>query len=180
MILSSHRGPICNYCGQINNDSCCCVCYLIHRGQRTQALLLARDLNFEVGPFCRFCEDDSDTVLCDWPGWKTVEKPIEKADVGDLWITEKAAKRARIVEIENLDYHGVKTKTNQSKFLQRMLWVQISGHPKPYPYLRYVGDTFTTEALAICDQSACWRHSREVDEDRHYCADHWRAWESVA
>jgi hypothetical protein len=135
---------------------------------------------------CAFCDHKgrASISLCDWPVWKQIEKRAELAEVGDVWITQQAAKRGRIVEIENLKLAPDKQGTlsyvvTEGEFQARRIWVLIPGHPKPYPYTRNNGATFTTEGPGTCDQACCFRHRRHVGIDKDYCMDHWNAWEAV-
>lgn len=106
---------------------------------------------------------------------KRVRRRIEKAEVGDIWITDQAKKRARVVEIEEIP-----APSGTIYVGQRRAWVLIPGHPDPYPYTRYLSAYYTTEAPGTCDIPVCELHAREAGEDRHHCRDHWRAWEVVA
>jgi hypothetical protein len=165
----------CRRCGlPIVFDTLCEVCVLLQTN-RPEALALARKVKFSVGPFCQFCESDEETVLCDWPVMKPTPKRTELAEVGDVWITKQAGKRARIVEIENLDK---KREVVLFAGYGRRIWVLIPGHPKPYPY-DYCNHNgmFTTEAPGTCDRQCCWRHQREVGENRHHCKAHWDSWQ---
>lgn len=166
---------LCNRCGLPSDYSPCGVCALL-RTDRLEALALARDLKFEIGPFCRFCESDEETKLCDWPEMKPAPKRTELAEVGDAWITQKNHRRSRIVGIENLNRGRGREVVPEGGYGRR-IWVLIPKHPKPYPYdyCNHNG-TFTTETPGTCDRQCCWRHHREVGEDRHYCKDHWDSW----
>jgi hypothetical protein len=153
------------------------VCSLVKR-HRAEALRLARDLKYAIGPFCQFCESEEETVLCDWPEMKPTPKRTWLAEVGDVWITQKKQHRASIVEIENLDKQR---QTVIGENFGRRIWVLIPKHPKPYPY-DYCNHNgmFTTETLGTCDRQCCWRHQREVGENRHYCMAHWDSWQGAA
>lgn len=164
---------LCNQCGLPSLDSPCGVCALL-RVHREEALRLARELKYSIGPFCQFCESLEETVLCDWPEMKPTPKRTELAEIGDVWITEKAGKRGRITEVNNLNAAGMPT---DDVFVRREIWVLIPGHPKPYPYSRVNGMSFTTLAPGTCDRQCCWRHQREVGENRHYCKAHWDSWQ---
>lgn len=136
----------------------------------------AGDVPARKPPGCAFCSGPAER-RCSWPMMKQESVKIELAEVGDLWITEQAAKRARIVQIEDLDRRGNVTEEMPDS---RRIWILIPGHPDPYPYKRWPGNRYVTELLGTCDAPACDSHSREVGDDVHYCQAHWRAWELVA
>jgi hypothetical protein len=120
---------------------------------------------------CDFCGSREELVTCTWTvADARVLKAVEDAEVGDVWVTQQAGKRGRVVEIVGLGDLGT----------SRQLWVLIPGHPKPYAYIRYNGDLFESEGAGPCGLVACFRHAREVSERGHWCVDHWAAWENAA
>jgi hypothetical protein len=163
--------PRCNYCLAPNADAICPVCWSYHDGDKHLARLMAEDLGWDCGPFCRFCHDDTETEPCCWEGLTIGDVWIKDARVGDLWVTEQAKKAGRIVEIHEVQ-------TQEVELHKWQIWVKIPGHPKPYPYLRCRGDIFQTEVLGACNKQACFRHQREIGgEGRVICMDHWDAWQ---
>lgn len=174
--LEKAKSGRCGNCGLAAVYPLCTVCSWLG-ASRDVALAWARSTKFECGPFCQFCESDAETVLCDWPALKPTAKAILAAEVGDLWITEQKGKRGRIVEIIELD--ALSRPTDEFP-VKRQIWVAIPKHPDPYPYIRFCSDTFLNEGLAACNQQACFRHFREVGNNRHYCRDHWDSWQQIS
>ncbi len=165
--------PVCDDCRRpipkrvLSYDGVCFVCYCIRRGDKGRAFRVAKMLAFACGPqFCKFCEDYEECAPCIWEGSVIDARLIHDARVGDVWITEQAGKRGRIVEIEM---------SPKAPWMIR-LWVKIPGHPKPYPYDRRGEALFIGELQGTCRKQACWRHQREVSEGRVICMDHWDAW----
>jgi hypothetical protein len=126
---------------------------------------------------CATCAAPDAQWLCDWPMVKRVTVPISEMKVGDVWITQQAAKRAVVVQIDNLDING--RRTEASDFVSRRFWIAIPNHRDPYPYLRYEPDTAVTLRPGTCDAACCDAHAREVGEDVHYCFAHWNSWEAA-
>ncbi len=114
---------------------------------------------------CAFCDCRDAKSLCDWPVMKRIELPIEEARVGDVWITKQQHHRGKIVQIEAAVDPVVPTFANR-------YWVLVPGRKDPYPYLRHVGQTFTTERPGTCDKPCCFKHRRHVGPNRDYCMDH--------
>ncbi len=161
--------PVCNVCGLPNHDSVCPVCHLVRSGHSTEALELARALDFDCGPFCRFCESDEDTVLCDWPALRPAPIRISELQIGErIFPFERAREAYEVLQIRppahSYDYVTVKLKWPKGTGLYEL-------NPERPVLIAVPGN---------CDHQACFRHSREVAEDRHYCADHWDAWKAVA
>ncbi len=78
---------VCQHCGLPWMAAYCPVCWEVLDGDAVairRALALARDLDFALGPFCRFCESIEQTVLCSWPVEKFVPTSYEYLKVGDL------------------------------------------------------------------------------------------------
>jgi hypothetical protein len=119
-----------------------------------------------VLPLCYVCRRPDAKWLCAWPVERKVHVPAFSIEVGDVWITQQAGKRGRVVDIEYFD-------------TVRKLWVNIPGHPDPYPYTRFAIDSVETLRPGTCDQPCCDAHAREAGDERHYCADHWHAWEQI-
>lgn len=122
---------------------------------------------------CAFCGDASE-ALCDWPAARWSPVPVETLKVGDVWITQTAQKRGIVVGIVDLREHPDSPAGEAFQF-----WIQIPGHQDPYPYRRVRGDQAVTEVWGTCDKPVCFRHRREVGEDRDYCLEHWNAWEGA-
>jgi hypothetical protein len=133
----------------------------------------------DVRPSCAICHQGHAPFLCDWPVERKVHVPAFSVEVGDVWITQQAGKRGSVVVIEYLDIHGRPWATKADS-IERRFWVAIPGHKDHYPYIRFEIDSVETLRPGTCDAPCCDAHVREVAEERHYCADHWRAWEQVA
>lgn len=117
---------------------------------------------------CDECHSTEEVVCCDWKVPREITLPIKEASVGDVWISETKKLRGRVVEIERVPHSD----TNL------VVWVKLPGHPEPYPYHRYIGavyapSSFVSERLLSCGAAVCFRHHREVGDNRHYCRDHW-------
>jgi hypothetical protein len=116
---------------------------------------------------------------CDWPVQRKVHVPAFSIEVGDVWITQQVGKRGHVRCIEYLDING-RVRATPKTSVARRLWVAIPGHKEPFAYLRYEIDDVETVRPATCDAACCDAHARDVGEDRHYCASHWAAWETVS
>jgi hypothetical protein len=110
---------------------------------------------------CSICRSTEETVFCDWKVPTEIILPIEEASIGDVWIYQNK-ERGRIAEIERVPH---------SELL--LVTVVVQGHPWPYAKYRSPDATFTTERLLSCGNPVCFRHHREVGDNRHYCRDHW-------
>jgi hypothetical protein len=147
-----HRCPDCDgdvmpHCyGTINSvvgdfDECCCR-------------------NME----CSVCGAPAEE-RCGWPAEVQRSKRISEARVGDVWITQKHGKRARIAEIEALPQQpGVMRAVR--------ILLAIPGHKNAYPYHRFVDDDFTTVTEGACGNPACEKHIRDLD-GAFICSEHW-------
>jgi hypothetical protein len=112
---------------------------------------------------CRFCGCRDAKALCDWPTTRRGEVLVDDLRVGDIWIIQPSGKDGKIVEIEEFDQ-------------TRRFWI----HRRAAPYDRFRGDRQASERNQTCDNACCFRHRRRIGPDRHYCADHWSAWEAVS
>lgn len=123
---------------------------------------------------CSVCRSTEEVALCDWKVATETKLSIEHASVGDVWVSDKNRLRGRIVAIEPVPHST-----------QLLVWVKLPGHPEPYPYHCYPGavyapNAFVTERLLSCGNPACFRHHREVGDNRHFCRDHWELREMAA
>ncbi len=130
-----------------------------------------------VCAFCRLPGED----LCYWP----VERfePTRLADVqpGDTICRFKESRsRSGVATVETIEPCDLGT----SPGVRITLRIKRAAHSTPL----YRSKTFTAPPWKMarvlkpgtCDVPICALHSREVDDDRHYCKDHWLAWENVA
>jgi hypothetical protein len=126
-------------------------------------------LRFVIRKKCRFCGCRDAKALCDWPTTRRGEVRVDDLRVGDIWVTQLSdkGKSGKIVEIEDFD-------------LTRRFWILIPGHRNASPYDRFRGELQMSERNTTCDNACCFRHRRRIGPDRHYCADHWSAWEAVS
>jgi hypothetical protein len=144
----------------------------VFAGERTLTFFCG-DLEGDPKP-CAVCGAEDAPWLCDWPVARQVELPVAEVKIGDIWITQQAGKRARVVEIEEFTIGPI----------ARRFWLAIPGHKKPYPYIymRYLspGVTATIERSGFtCDEACCDRCVRELDDEVHYCQAHWNSWEAT-
>ena len=103
----------------------CEVEEIVFAGEKTTAFFCSP--NDDPPLPCGFCQTPDAPYLCDWPSMQRVELPAEDLKIGDIWITQIAAKRGRIVGIEwDGAHHGPH---------RRRFWVLNSpGIRIPYPY----------------------------------------------
>lgn len=120
---------------------------------------------------CRFCCSEA-VSACAWP----VESPdtISHWDVeeGDLVLDDEGL-AAELASVHRFNYHerGIRIPVTMTGFPQKRGVCRIAfltGRDRLHVY-----------HPAPCGNAVCERHLREVAEERVYCRDHWRAWESV-
>lgn len=120
---------------------------------------------------CQFC--DSEAVrTCAWP----VEKPetFSHWDVseGDVVLDEQN-RPVELASVHRFNYHerGIRIPVTMVGFPAEhgVCWILfLTGR-----------DRLEMHHPALCGNAVCERHLREVGEERVYCSDHWRAWESA-
>ncbi len=165
---------VCAYCLQPNTESMCHICHAYMRKERSLALELARDWDYQCGPFCRFCESDEDTAPCQSMSIGSAQIRVAELVVGDtMWLPYDPKVRFHVREIEDL--------ADGFQAGWRDLVVTRSGsRAGPRITFRW-GPTRILQALRprLCRAMACWRHRCERIEDPEVgehaiCMDHWR------
>ena len=124
-----------------------------------------------AGVLCSFCPEPA-LARCTWRSLMPQPKPIRLAEIGDVWITQVAAKRGRIVQIDYLNMWMKPCEILSAGFVK--VWVKLPppGHPTPYPYIRGYGHgAFMTERMRNCQQAACEFHMRDLDGG-YVCQEH--------
>jgi hypothetical protein len=148
---------------------------VVFAGHKTTVIFCGEDNSPQP---CATCQVPDAPWLCDWPVLKRVEVPISVVEVGDIWVTGYSGRHGRVVRIENLDINS--RPTEAPNYVSRNILVAIPGTRNPYSYNRYRDvDTATTLQPGTCDAPCCDRHAREVDENVHYCVEHWNSWEAL-
>lgn len=115
---------------------------------------------------CKFCGEPGET-LCDWPVERMELIPGHKLRKGD-----------RALVLCGL-YEVIFCQADISKdALYLGLVLEKTGAVSTVEF-RLSGE-YQVRRTATCDAPCCEAHAREVGDDRHYCADHWRAWEEIS
>ncbi len=133
----------------------------------TPALSQARSAAFAPRSLrCHFCGDVA-TGACRWP----VSKPLEAVHVSALrvgdWIYPcKVSEPREIVHIDT-EFGDIGTFT---------IYIAAQGEPwsNVTTLRRLANDVLYRPTRSTCGQPCCYRHARQVDDDRDYCRDHWR------
>lgn len=116
---------------------------------------------------CFVCKQPAD-FLCDWPVMKPAKVLVHDLRIGDGITFEYRPKwgRGEIVDIQPGHAPG-------------NLLIKVKFKLGSYGYLWPLKAQVDTERPGTCDQPVCDLHLREAGEDRHYCQEHWRAWEAL-
>lgn len=121
------------------------------------------------GPHCQFCDDPAPEYLCDWPVQQPKVINTEDLRVGDV-IIGKPTRKGRLNSPPSRWVVRTIDRTDPYNLLvsaQREDTGKIVTAVAPV-YL-------SVERTGTCDHPVCFRHCREVDDDRHYCLTHQQA-----
>jgi hypothetical protein len=116
---------------------------------------------------CAFCAQPAEASC----GWKTIVPVDVRADEvlhGDVLSTRPGELCGRVTAIETGDGRNLRLfyrreRPQREGWITRRPWERVYvDHPRP------------------CEEPCCVAHCREMDEGLHYCAEHWKAWESIS
>jgi hypothetical protein len=116
---------------------------------------------------CVFCDSTRELEKCTWPALQRAVAPVDLAVIGDTWLSLDG-KRGRIMSIYAVEPEG-----------PLRIGVRFPGSSAVYPYMRFRGTCFPTEAIGPCGHLVCPFHVRDLG-GKFTCAAHWDAWREVA
>lgn len=114
---------------------------------------------------CHFCPNPAEHT-CAWPVKRFVDVEARELEVGDL-VRSVQGGRGFVVKVEECTFHVA--------FV--IGWIdKARNHPvtRDYGYSRFTTKPLATERIVPCGVPVCFRHEREVWENRHYCREHWK------
>jgi hypothetical protein len=128
---------------------------------------------------CAFCGAEA-PYLCDWPVTRFESVIAHDVRIGD--VIRDSARGETAIEMRVFDIHAV---NSLLYFRVELLRVPKGARAQAKRYLdlghlRHAGAIVPTAKRGTCDQSCCEAHAREIGEDRHYCREHWQAWQEVS
>lgn len=135
---------------------------------------------------CAFCGAEA-PYLCDWPVTRFESVIAHDVRIGDV-IRDWTAIEMRVLGIEALRPSPpvpVPARNSVLYFRVELLRVPKGTRSRAKNYLdfgclRHTLAIVPTAKRGTCDQACCEAHAREIGEDRHYCREHWQAWQEVS
>ena len=133
---------------------------------------------------CEFCGGDGQ-YLCDWPVDRMVVTPVQRVLHGEVireWSAPEVnlgadAVYMRVLGIEmsgRYVHFQIEVLRSTSRSRRRADGYRLHGFTRPF------NSPVDVARPGTCDRRCCEAHAREAGEDRHYCREHWHAWQGVA
>ena len=133
---------------------------------------------FEYKP-CAFCGAEG-PYLCDWPVTRFESVMAHDVRIGDVIRDSTDADRAIEMRVLGIEPRGLVL-----RFQIEFLHVPKKSRACAVKYrcrgfVRWDRAAVLRAESGTCDQACCEAHAREIGEDRHYCREHWQAWQEVS